>query len=242
MMTVRKHVSYVIVALMMVLVFVPVANGGLYWESIVETGGAPEGMLKNMPEQFKAQMMEQFKPKTEIVKNYLESSAMRSEQNDQIMIMNYDTMMMYQIDPLKKTYSEVNLQAAMEGMGQEMSQNVQIRATNETKKIAGYKCTKYIVTMMGADSEYWVSKDVDGYMEYKAAAQKLEKELKKSSGMGPMGMPVIASEEGFPVKIVTDVMGMKSTTTLKTMQKKSLSKSLFEIPKGYQRVEMHFTQ
>jgi len=238
----KKQMGYLVFALLIYLVFAPVVYGDLYWESTVETGGAPEGMLKSMPKQIRDQMLDQFKPRTEIVKNYLTSFAIRSEQKDHIMILNYDTLTMYQIDPTKKTYTKVNLLTAMEQMGQEMSEDMKITATNETKKIAGYICTKYIVTGMGAKTEHWVSKDVKGYKEFRAVTEKMEKKLKKSPSMGKIGMSGISSKEGFPIRTVTDMMGIKSTTTLKNIQKKSLSKSLFKIPEGYKLVEVKFPQ
>jgi len=46
----------------------------------------------SLSEAVRDQMADQFKPKTETVKYYLTSSAIRSEQKDHIMILNYDTM------------------------------------------------------------------------------------------------------------------------------------------------------
>jgi len=227
-----------IFSFLLFFLFAPVAFGDLYWESTIETSGAPEGMLKNMPKQIRDQMADQFKPKTETVKNYLTSSAIRSEQKDHIMILNYDTMTMYQLDSAKKTYTKVNILDFMEQMGPGMSEDVEKTPTKETKKIAGYQCTKYIVTAMGIKTEHWISKDVKGYKEYRAVTEKMEKKFKKSPSMVKIGMSGISGKEGFPVRTVTDMMGVKSTTTLKTIQKKSLNKNLFKIPEGYKLIEM----
>jgi hypothetical protein len=48
----------------------------------------------------------------------------------------------------------------------------------------------------------------------------------------------VTGEEGFPVRTVSNVMGMKSTTTLKKIEKKSLSKDLFKVPDGYTLQEL----
>jgi len=234
----NKQIGCLVTALLFYLIFAPLAYGDLYWESTIETSGVPESVLKNMPKQIRDQMADQFKPKTETVKNYLTSFAIRSEQKDNIMILNYDTMTMYQIDPAKRTYTKVNLLAIMEQMSQGMSEDIEITPTNETKKIVGYQCTKYIVTAMGIRTEHWVSKDVKGYKEYKAVTEKMEKKLKKSPNMAKIGMSGISSKEGFPVRTVNDMMGVKSTTTLKSIEKKSLNKDLFKIPEGYKLVEM----
>lgn len=42
----------------------------------------------------------------------------------------------------------------------EMDPNVKVTATNETKTILGYNCTKYIVLEDGDSSEYWITKDI----------------------------------------------------------------------------------
>jgi hypothetical protein len=227
-----------IFSLLFFFLFVPVAHSDLYWESTIETGGAPEGILENMPKQIREQMAAQFKPKTETVKNYLTSFAIRSEQKDHIMILNYDTVTMYQIDSAEKTYTMVNILDFMEQMDQGMSEDTEITPTNETKKIAGYQCKKIIVTAMGMKSEHWLSKDVKGYKEYKAVTEKMEKKFDKSPSMTKIGVSGISSKEGFPVRTVTDMMGVKSTTTLKTIEKKSLNKNLFKIPEGYKLIEM----
>jgi len=229
---------YFIFSVLIFFLFAPVAYSDLYWESTIETGGAPEGILANMPKQIREQMAAQFKPKTETVRNYLTSFAIRSEQKDNVMILNYDTMTMYQIDSAKKTYTKVNILDFVEQMGQGMSEDIEITPTNETKKIAGYQCTNFIVTAMGMKTEHWVSKDVKGYKEYKAVTEKMEKKFDKSPSMVKIGMSGIPSKEGFTVRTVTDMMGVKSTTTLKTIQKKSLSKNLFKIPEGYKLLEI----
>jgi len=234
----NKQIGCLVTALLFYLIFAPLAYGDLYWESTIETSGVPESVLKNMPKQIRDQMADQFKPKTETVKNYLTSFAIRSEQKDNIMILNYDTMTMYQIDSAKKTYTKVNILDFVEQMGQGMSEDIEITPTNETKKIAGYQCTNFIVTAMGMKTEHWVSKDVKGYKEYKAVTEKMKKKFDKSPSMVKKGMSGIPSKEGFTVRTVTDMMGVKSTTTLKTIQKKSLSKNLFKIPEGYKLLEI----
>ena len=93
---------------------------------------------------------------------------------------------------------------------------------------------------MGVKSEHWVSKDVKGFKEYKVVTEKMEKKLDKSPSRRKIGMSGISSEKGFPVRTVTDTMGMKTTTTLKNIQKKSLSRSLFEIPEGYKLIELNY--
>jgi hypothetical protein len=44
--------------------------------------------------------------------------------------------------------------------------------------------------------------------------------------------------EGFPVKTVMNVMGITTTNTLQRIEKKSLPKDLFEVPKEYKLEEL----
>jgi hypothetical protein len=231
----RKWMGCLTLALMIFVAFSAMANADLYWESVAETGGIPEGLPENLPKQVRDQMLEQFKTKTETTKNYLTSYASRTETEDMIIIMVFDTMMMYQLDPKAKTYTKVNIMTEMGQMAGGMAKDMQITPTNETKEIAGYKCKKYNVTVMGMKGEYWLSKDVKGYKEFKAINKKI---YKKNPKLKQMNMAGMSGEEGFPVRTVSNVMGMKSTTTLKNIEKKSLSKDLFKVPEGYKLKEL----
>ena len=48
----------------------------------------------------------------------------------------------------------------------------------------------------------------------------------------------MSSEEGFPLRTLSNAMGMKSTTILKKIEKKSLSKDPFKVPGGYKLKEL----
>lgn len=45
-------------------------------------------------------------------------------------------------------------------------------------------------------------------------------------------------KEGFPVKTVSNVMGMTTTSTLKKIEKKALSEELFKVPGEYKLQEL----
>ncbi len=165
--------------LLILLIVAASAHADLYWESEVRTSGIPAG-LEGLPPQARAALVDQFKPETKTVKYYLTSHASRTDlSNDIIMIIEFDTMTMYQLNVNDKTYIKTDM---LSGMDQEMQQDmmeIRVTPTSETKKIAGYKCKKYNVTMMREKSEYWLSKDVTGYKEFKAITAKCEKKLQK---------------------------------------------------------------
>ena len=235
----RKWMWCLLSTLLIFFTVSTVAYAELYWESEVVTAGVPEG-LAALPEQVRSQLLDQGKPETKTVKCYLTSNASHTDlSNGAIMIIELDTLTMYQLNVNNKTYTKIDMMSVMDqGMMKEMME-IRVTPTNETKEIAGYKCKKYIVTMMGDKSEYWVSKDVKGYKEYKKMNEKLEKKFRKNPELRQMSILGIASQlDGFPVKTVQSAMGMTTTTTLKKIEKKRLSKDLFKVPKGYKLQEL----
>jgi len=57
--------------------------------------------------------------------------------------------------------------------------------------------------------------------------------MRDSPQFRKMGLSGGLSGKGFPVKMESGVMGMTTTTTLRKIEKTSLSKDLFKVPEGY---------
>lgn len=183
---------------------------------------------------------------TQIGKNYCTETACRIESGDTITIMDFQKGNIYILDPKEKTYSEM----APQGMPQDMDKaeqervrqvaegmmkSAEITPTTEQKRISGYACRKYVMRMMGVNNEYWLSKDVEGYEEFKKINENMAKGFEKNpmlKGMNVMGM--MKALDGFPVKTVNRMpFGGSITTTLTSIERTPLSKRLFEIPEGY---------
>ena len=206
------------------------ALADVFWESEQETKGMP-----GRPDE------------TRIIKTYLSENAFRTEREGQVTIMNFDTKMMYHLNPQAKTYQQINMAEigkppemkgekgqAQQQMMKNMMGNFQVTPTEETKKIAGYNCRKYQVTGMMMNSEYWLSKDVKGYDEVKEIGKKISGVFDENPMMKQMNIPGMISQlDGFPVQMIMNIMQGTSTTTLKKIEKKSLEKSLFVVPKDY---------
>jgi hypothetical protein len=230
----RKWTGYFTLAFLALIIVSPLAYGDLFWESVVSTQGTPAGLPGNLPKQ----MLDQFN-KTDTVKNYLTSNASRSDTTDGTVIIDFDTMTLYQLYTMDKTYTKVNMMSVMDsqfgqGMVKGMTEDMKVTPSNETKIIAGYKCNKYTVTMMGATSEYWLCKEVKGYSEFMSIGKKLEKIYLKNPALRQAGMVSMAGElDGFPVQTVINIMGITTTTTLKSIEEKPLGRELFSIPEGY---------
>lgn len=87
---------------------------------------------------------------------------------------------------------------------------------SETKTIAGYKCSKAILKDKdGNEVTYWYTKSLPGY---------------KGKSIPNVNL------EGFPMEfeIKQETMSMKMTVT--TVNKKTVSNSVFDIPEGYEKM------
>ena len=225
-------------ALFFFLTLLPMAHADLYWVSEVKTGGKPDGLPDNLPKEVRDKMLARFKKETHTQKQYLTPYASRTETEQGIMIMDFRSMTLYQLNPKNKTYTKINIESMMEGkmgkMAKKMTENLKTIRTNETKKIDGYQCRKYIVKIMGSENEYWMSKDVEGFREFEALNEKM---LKNHPEFKQMQTGGFTGKEGFPVETMTNMMGVKTKTVLKKIEEKSLNEKLFEIPAGYKLVE-----
>ncbi len=230
-MNIAKSLKMLSVLIAVLLAFVPLAGAGVYFESDQVSRGVP-----GQPEG------------TQHVKNYLTEHASRVETADRIIITNYDSGVMYQIDPQAKTYEEVDLanmgmpkmeakeSEALQGMMKKMMGRLTVVPTGETGKIAGYPCQKYLVKIMMMQSEYWVSNQVPGYDELTAIGKKVAGLFNQNPMLKQMNIAAMMTElDGFPVKTVMNMMNGQTTTTLTRIEKKTFSKDLFQVPAGYQK-------
>lgn len=87
-----------------------------------------------------------------------------------------------------------------------------VTKTTETKKVAGYTCTKYLVKMEGMDTEVWATADLKGKVDSKSH---------------------LDGVDGFPLEYVTTTDEMKMLLTATSVTKKAIESSVFEIPEGY---------
>lgn len=231
---IRKAVG--VLTLVLLFALTGTAWADLYWEALQETSGGPTGTGQT-------------------VKTYYSQTASRVESGSSVMIIDYNRMISYQLEPAKKTYSEVDLNKLAEGppgMGQDkgdkgkmfqqmmknMMDSVEVTPVDEQKKIAGYDCRRVNVKMMMMESEYWVSKEVPGYQELKRISAQVADKLKGNPMLAQMTQAGMLSKlDGFPVQVVTHAQQRTVTTTLQKIEEKALDSDLFQVPSGYTRVE-----
>lgn len=229
--SVWKNIRWFGVWMALLLCLSSSALADLYWESTQETKG-----MQGRPDH------------VGIMKNYLSAKASRIEHDNGITIMDFESKMIYQLDPATKTYQQINIaqmgqppadmqgeegQAAQKMMKSMMSE-IQVTPTPEKKQIAGYDCQKYLVSGMMMKSDYWLSKSVPGYAEIKEIGRKMKSLFENNPMMKQMNVAGMMDKlDGFPVQTVMHVMNGTITTTLKKIETQSLDPSLFQVPTGY---------
>lgn len=225
------------IALFLCMIICQPVYADIYWETVTESKGMPQGMPPNMPKE----MMKQFN-KTETIKNYMSEKALRTESGDTITITDFETMMVYHLNPKDKTCTKIDLKSVannekMAGMMKQMQDSMKITPTDESKKIAGYECRKYQTSGMMGEGEHWMSKDVKGYEQYKTLGLKMQTVMGKTPMFANI-MGTFGKMEGFPVQTTMNMMGINTTSTLKQIEEKTLDKNLFKVPDGYKMSDM----
>jgi hypothetical protein len=226
-MKIRKKAFCFGIMVMFAALFSSAAYADLYWETETVSNGVPHQQSG-----------------TVIEKHYFTSSAYRLEAGDgKIMIMNYDLMKSYTLNPQTKTYTEVDLNQMpemMRGMNKEQmdkmmeGMEMKVTPTSETKTIAGYKCTRYMVDFAMVHGEYWVSKDVKGSQELKAVAAKLGKAAQNNPMLRHMNIASMVERfDGFPVQTTSKMMGGTIVNTLKKVEQQKINPELFRVPGDY---------
>ena len=92
-----------------------------------------------------------------------------------------------------------------------------VKATDETKVIAGYKCTKYEVTTDGETMEVFVTEDIPMHATYYENSQ-------------------VKGVKGVPMQYTMTSQGMNMTMTAKEVKKGGVNNSMFMITDDYQKM------
>ena len=136
--------------------------------------------------------------------------------------------LIYIINDANKSYSEMKKGSSE---GKEDTHTYTVKKIG-TEKVAGYNCVHSTVTNeKGEVSEMWMSKDVADYSKY---SETFNSSKKFGSGKQELAMKA-AGCEGFPVKIIHKAKDQEGDVTMELVkfEKKSFSKSDFEVPAGY---------
>jgi hypothetical protein len=134
---------------------------------------------------------------------------------------------MYMTMPMKQTMDK-----ATSG---KVSRDSALENTGITKNILGYECTKYLAKGRDGTTEIWATTELGSFMGLGSGMQ------------GPMGAKkpkpaweqAIAGKDFFPLLVIGHGKRKnKFTLTTTSVQRQSLSDSVFEAPEGYRKFDM----
>lgn len=116
-----------------------------------------------------------------------------------------------------------------------------LEKTNETEKILGYECTKYISTSREGTTEAWVTDQLGTFMGLAGGNPMGGPGGRRGRGGIPEGWAnALRGKDAFPLRVVTrDASGKESFRMEATsVEKKSLPASTFTPPADFQKFDM----
>jgi len=172
---------------------------------------------------------------------YIQSNKMAMTGEGQV-IFNLETQEMTMIMPEQKMYMKwtPDMMESMGKMAPEWHGTVEVKKTEDKESIAGYEATKYQVLVDGKmEQEIWMSKDLDVTSDLN---------LEKYNHMSSMRMPKVTFQSspeyqdlmkmGYPLKEVQFQADGKVITQVTKIEKKTIPDSQFEVPAGFQEMDM----
>lgn len=166
----------------------------------------------------------------------MKGAKMRMESADSVTLVDMDAKTLTVLRPSTKTYTVRKMEEGAVALKQAGTQlKTSVRETGLTKKIGNYACRQVMMTMEMAGSqasltmenEMWVSRDVAGLAEWKAATQRMA-----DKAMGPVAADAgtrkmladmqreMAKVDGVPVLQITRMkMGREMQEKMKAARK-----------------------
>ena len=167
------------------------------------------------------------------VRNYFTPTACRVDIGENITIADFGAMTGYVANSIDRMYFKVDMYN--EGIvDPSLSREIEAVPTDEVKHIAGYKCRKYMVTVMGRTYEEWLSKEVPAYQELRSVNESLTPFMRQHPLFQMSIVGRMHKLDGFPVMTVMPLDG--DTVRIVTLRKVStgpISREVFKAPKGY---------
>ncbi len=230
----KRRITMSLMMGVLFLAAIQAVSAGLYWEtSSVQTG------------------MKDSTPEAQISKTYHSGSAMRIESADSIMIFDMKKAVMYQLQPKKKLYTTIDFNKMFskdtkEGkttseMAATMQNMMNVQKTDETKTINGYKCKKYIITLMGMTTEYWVTTEIKEFKKLNDEAKVCMKKIRSNPMLaGFLGPESLDQIDGFPMRTITKMGKVTTESTVVKVKPWKVDPKMFEIPADYAAVKSNF--
>ena len=204
--------------------------------------------------------------------SYLASDHVRMAQDGSHEIMiDMTTGLMTTLDGAKKTYftitkqdmeqfaakmqekmNDPEMKKGMEMMGkmsEGMAGSMDVKKTGETRKVAGFSCDEWVITM----NEFTTLKEcvtselqypTQAFDAYKAYSESMKKMMSGFGAMAKSGAELaekMKAMKGYPVatSMKLDVMGQKTTSETEVIEvrKGPIPASTWEIPAGYTKID-----
>jgi len=203
--------------------------------------------------------------------SYISSDHIRhSESKGNDVIIDLKNATMTNIDGKKKTYYVMTKQdmetmqaamaarmndpkmkqamAMMQGMSSSVASSTEVKKTGVTRKVAGYACEEWLITMGGMMSmTECVTNDFKYPVQSWAALADFQESMRKSMSFGPSAKSgadyaeKMKAIKGFPVATssIVDVGVVKTTTTSEVTEvsRSAIPASTWDVPAGFTRVE-----
>jgi len=203
--------------------------------------------------------------------SYISSDHIRhSESKGNDVIIDLKNATMTNIDGKKKTYYVMTKQdmetmqaamaarmndpkmkqamAMMQGMSSSVASSTEVKKTGVTRKVAGYACEEWLITMGGMLSmTECVTNDFKYPVQSWAALADFQESMRKSMSFGPSAKSgadyaeKMKSIKGFPVASTTTVdAGVMKTTTateVTDVSRTAIPASTWDVPAGFTKVE-----
>jgi hypothetical protein len=185
----------------------------------------------------------------DVMKTYMSEYGTRVEPGDDTaIIINIKDETFVELSLADKTYRETKFSDFLiessddseiaDQMGQMLKQMMDsITETDETQTIHGYDCKKYLVTIMGSESECWLTKDIKGYDKMVKSMDDFREVFSKNPVLNRVatGYDMTKKMDGFPMKIVNKMMGMEVISEVVKVETKTIDKALFAAPDGFSK-------
>jgi hypothetical protein len=211
------------------------------------------------------EMMGQKVPEKDVISTiWMAGDKVRSDMEEQSVILRLDKNVQYVLNHQEKTYMEIPLNFAeqayeaakeeagddagtMENMMKSMMQmKITITETQETQTIRNWKCRKYLQTIETAmgpmQSVVWATEDIK--IDYDVYTKFMASSLAKIPAMGEMVSKMqeeMKKIKGIPVltQVEMSMMGqtIKSSTELIEYKTGTAPSGTFDIPKGYTKTD-----
>ena len=249
----NRRIVSVVVALFVAVI---AHSQGVYWESATSGGALGDRVISSqsyyMPHKFKTTTMDMgnvliVRLDTKMIyqidpneKTYSETTFDEWEAQMKAMGQKMDA----QMDDLRKKMEEMpeEQRKMMEQMmGAQMAgkkgkeAKLEVKKTGESKKIAGFGCTKYSVTSDGKETiALWTTKDLKGYDAMRKDMEEFTSRVVTSDLQGMKSYAeAIKKVDGFPMQ--TDMQGGMKVEVTK-VERKDVAANEFEVPGGYTKV------